>query len=551
MPALTITEGPHGGTTLEFNDTVVIGRGAAADLSVADPGLSRRHVRLRLDEGRWVIEDLGSANGTRVNGRKVLRPTRLRHGDVVELGFVRATYSAGVEHDDNTAPVDPEEPISTAEVLFALPVSESGEHELPAGTVATPAPGIPAPRLTTEIGQISDLVFDQQALVAFAADQLLTLITRADRVFVMLWDVQRSRLEPAAVAQRTPASAKAVPSSTLLEDVVASREARLVLDTDTDARYASAESMHAIGVRTAIGVPIIFQGEIHGAIQADRAGGGMALNRDDLAMSLSLAAQVGMALGYARLHQTLVERELLEHDLELARKLQHHFLPQEPPRVPGYDFAFECQSALAVGGDFFDFLELAPGKVAIVIGDVSGKGVSAALYAAKLASDLRYQAMGQTSPSKILERTNRIAASRQDEGMFATAAVVVLDGATGIVDMASAGHPLPLLRTAAGEVKTLGELGNTPLGIDSTATFAARQRPLATGDTLVLYTDGVTEALNASDRMFGDDRLRQAVRDGGGVPAEVVQKVRADIRQFVGAAPQSDDVTIVCVRRAG
>ena len=341
----------------------------------------------------------------------------------------------------------------------------------------------------------------------------------------------------------------ATPSQTLLEGVIAKREARLVVDAKKDQAFARAESMHGVGITTAIGVPVIFRDRIYGALQIDGRGVGLALKPEDLVVAVSLAAQLGMALGYARLHAELVAREVLEHDLQLATRLQQQFLPQVAPDLPGYTCRFESRAAQAVGGDFYDFLSLDEGRVGIVVGDVSGKGVSAALYAAKLTSDLRHQAVGQTSPAAILERTNRLVADAPHEGMFATAAVIVMTPADGRLDVASAGHPLPLIRNRSGDVRSAGRMGNMPLGVDGSAEFEDHREALAPSDTLVLYTDGVTEALDEQALMFGDRRLRRAFARHGSSPDALMDGLRRELRRFTGSAPQSDDVTMLCVQR--
>ena len=371
---------------------------------------------------------------------------------------------------------------------------------------------------------------------------------RADRAFVMLWDAATSQLVPSAARTRAGKQTDIVVSRTLLNDVMTSREAVISVDVRGDQRYAGQASVHALGLRAVICVPILFQKQIYGIIQIDSASSAALFEKADLGLALSLASQVGMALGYARLHATAMERELHERDMTLARKLQQQFLPAAPLALPGYSSVFEDTPALAVGGDFYDFLDLGHGLVGIVVGDVSGKGVSAALYAAKLTSDLRYQAAGQTEPAPILERTNRVIASSDREGMFVTVAMAVLDPVKRRVHVASAGHPLPLVRDGHGTVNTLGGIGDPPLGVDATATFSQTYYEVDSKDTVVMFTDGVVEAMNDRQELFGDERLVASVKASNGTVEGVLKKVKSDLRAFVNRAPQSDDVTVVCFR---
>jgi sigma-B regulation protein RsbU (phosphoserine phosphatase) len=391
-------------------------------------------------------------------------------------------------------------------------------------------------------------VFDEQALVSFVVDELFDFLPRADRVFVMLWDAEGAKLVPGAARTRAGQPTEIIVSRTLLNDVMTSRKAVVSVDLQGDSRYAAQQSIHALRLRAAICAPIIFHEQIYGVIQVDSALGASFFDQADLGLALSLASQVGMALGYARLHASAVQRELLERDMSLARKLQQNFLPPGPLVAPGYSCAVEYKPALAVGGDFYDFLDLGGGLVGVVVGDVSGKGVSAALYAARLTSDLRHQAAGQTAPAAILDRTNRATATRDNQGMFATVAVAVLDPRSRRMHVASAGHPLPLARTVCGEVTMLGKTGDSPLGIDPAATFQQYGYEIDPGDAIVMYTDGVSEALNDREELFGEDRLIEALKRSDGTVDGILGHVQSDIRVFVGGEPQSDDVTMVCLR---
>jgi sigma-B regulation protein RsbU (phosphoserine phosphatase) len=244
-----------------------------------------------------------------------------------------------------------------------------------------------------------------------------------------------------------------------------------------------------------------------------------------------------------------VERELVERDLALAHKVQQHFLPQAPPSVPGFDFAVAYNPALAVGGDLYDFIALGDGRVAAVVGDVSGKGIAAALFAAKVMSDLRYEAAAQSNAAAILTRVNRVLAAKDHEGMFVTLALVIIDAESSRLSVGSAGHPLPLVRDAAGHVAGIGRSGDSPLGLDANSRFTQCDYEIDPGDAVVLYTDGVLEALTPSGDQYGPDRLAAAVAASARSPRSIVNAITGDVRAFEQGRPQSDDVTVVCLER--
>ena len=248
------------------------------------------------------------------------------------------------------------------------------------------------------------------------------------------------------------------------------------------------------------------------------------------------------------MHRRLLKRELLERDMMLARKIQQGSLPRQTPQIDGHTFSVAYSPALAVGGDLYDFLDLGDGRLAIVIGDASGKGVSAALYVARLSSELRYQSARSTDPVEILQRVNEAMTAEDDAGMFATLALLVLDPASGEIELVSAGHSLPLVCSRVGDIAEIGKTGSPPLGLDAGAAFPVHRHRLEAGDVVVLCTDGVTEAENTNRELFGEERLRGAISSGATV-GEIKTAVLSAVAEFAGEAPQSDDLTLLCFGR--
>lgn len=550
---LTIQTGPQRGTERVLDGPIIIGRHASADLSIEDPGVSRRHAKLTAKGRDWYVEDLGSANGTRVNGVTITDPTKLEDGDVVAVGSTSAIFT-----DDSTGdlsvpanPTPAPDTTAAANVVLRMPADSPAPLAIAHASPDAAGPGhIAAQRLRfmERIGAISDLVFDVDTLLTFVVEDLFDLVPNADRVFVMRNGPDGYAMVPGAVRTRSGAASQVVASRTLLQDVVTRREAILVADAQVDLRFAQSDSIHATGLRSAICAPIIFEREVYGLIQMDSRAGLMPFGRAEVALTLALASQVGLALAYAGIHAKMLDRQLVEQDMAHARKIQQRFLPKQTPSVAGYSFSVEYLPAMAVGGDFYDFLALGQGLLAIVAGDVSGKGVSAALYAAKVLSDVRYQAVGQTEPAAILDAANRVLADDED-GMFVTAAVAVLRPADGLFTVASAGHPLPLVRDRFGTIAPLGGTGDAPLGVNTRSRFQQFQYQLDEGDAVVLYTDGVVEAMNARKDLFGESRLIDALKGSDGTADGVRQDIVSAVAQFAGDQSQSDDLTLVCVRR--
>jgi serine phosphatase RsbU (regulator of sigma subunit)/pSer/pThr/pTyr-binding forkhead associated (FHA) protein len=554
VPTLAIQAGADGHSEqgeFHFDRTIVIGRGGTADLALTDSSVSRRHAMVEREDGQWIVRDLASANGTFVNDRRVAQKTTLASGDVLRLGSVVIAYTDGVRArqatGETTAVRCRDDQALDSRVVLRVGAAEAAK----ASPLVDSKGGVsPWTAVVERFARITSMMFDERALLAFAVEELLHMLPGAERGFVMLWDAELDRFVLSAARKRSGALDEVVASQTLLREVLARKEAVLVVNPQSDRRYASADSILNLRMQTAVCAPILFQNEMFGVLQVDSTSSGTSFERHDLAVALALASQMAMALAYARVHSRLVERELVERDLALARKVQQHFLPPEPPEVPRFDFAVAYNPALAVGGDLYDFVTLGDGRLASVVGDVSGKGIAAALFAAKVMSDLRYEAAAQSDAAAILTRVNRVLAARDHEGMFVTLALAIINPEANRLTVASAGHPLPLVRDAAGNVTSIGRTGDSPLGLDANARFGQSEYEIDPGDSVVLYTDGVLEALDAGGKQYGPERLSALVGSSAPGAQSIVDAITADVRAFEKGRAQSDDVTVVCFKRS-
>lgn len=552
MPQLIFENGPARDRVFRFESEAVVGRGRQADAVVDDPSVSRRHAMLRWRENECLVVDLGSANGTLVNGRRIAGPMRLRAGDVVAFGTVRARYA-----DDVPRPATEAEPTAAAAptagapslIVLAMPTAAAAGEATAGDTDAALAALRQRLAFLEELGALTGRTFDRDALVGLVLERVLTLVPQADRSLVITWDEATDALVVAGARTRGGATQPPLVSETLLRDAMRRREAFIVADTSVDERYAAAESIRIAGIRSAMCAPMLFDDRVYGALQVDATHSLTAFDRRDLSLLAGVAAYVGMALGLARLHARELEREIVERDQDLARRIQRRFLPDRAPEVPGYAVAVEYAPALYVGGDFFDFLDLGGGRVGVALGDVSGKGVPAALYAARLSSELRHHAAERREPAAIVAALNASLATIDPEGMFVTLVLAELDPAAGRLVVANAGHPLPLLRSAGGAVCELGRGGALPLGVSDAGGVDRVEHQLAPGDLVLFFTDGASEAMSGAGEVFGLERLREALARGGGTADAARRSVVAAVRAHAGGAPPSDDLTLVCIGR--
>ncbi len=306
-----------------------------------------------------------------------------------------------------------------------------------------------------------------------------------------------------------------------------------------------------------LGVPIVHRDQILGSFSLTRApGAGPFTDRDERRLTL-FANQAAVAIANARqveqlesFHAQQVEKERLDQQLRTAQAVQAGLLPIRLPALPGWDIAALWRPALQLGGDYYDFIPLGRDQWACVIGDVSDKGIPAALLMASARSLFHAYATPDLRPSLVLERINHDLVATSHSGMFVTAVYAVVDTTTGVIQISTAGHPPPLvIRHPGREVRAIN-LRGLPLGILQEAPFQDETINLQPGDRLVFYTDGVTEATNLTRQLFGASRLEAFLANfTSGSSGQLIDGLDLAVRDFVGANPQSDDVAYLTLRR--
>lgn len=306
------------------------------------------------------------------------------------------------------------------------------------------------------------------------------------------------------------------------------------------------------GLGALLCAPLKTQEQVLGVICEGRLAGQPDFTAGDEKLLMALAGQAAIALETARLHQEEIKQQRLEEELAIGHEIQLSLLPDAFPVVPGWEFAAIYRPARQVGGDLYDFFQVpGPGKrLGIVIADVTGKGVPAALFMAFSRTLLRTEALNGRQPSSALRRANQSIVRDNRSHLFLSTFYGTLDTETGELVFANAGHNWPLWHQAAtGEVQRLTARGII-LGIFKNIELEERSITVAPGDLVVFYTDGVTEARDAAGRLFDEERLRAAM---AGVPAgsaeQILQAVVQALEDFTGQAPQADDFTIIVVRR--
>jgi sigma-B regulation protein RsbU (phosphoserine phosphatase) len=304
------------------------------------------------------------------------------------------------------------------------------------------------------------------------------------------------------------------------------------------------------GSCTMLVVPLLVADEVIGALVADDVEAPRMFSERRVRILSGIASQAAVAIENARLQAQEAERARMSRELELARDIQRSLLPHEAPVVAGYQVAHRWQAAQEVGGDLIDFVPLRSGNLGMVIADVSGKGIPAALYMVFARTLLRAVAFSGREPAAMLMRTNELIAADSTSDFFATAYYTLLDVHHHTLIYASAGHNLALYAPAdEGAPQALTTRG-IPLGILAEAEIEQKMLPMAPGEVVLLYTDGVTEAMNATAEEFGGERLAELLRAYRTASAEAIaDAIETAVRDFVGDAVQHDDFALIVVKR--
>jgi phosphoserine phosphatase RsbU/P len=384
-------------------------------------------------------------------------------------------------------------------------------------------------------------------------DSLFAIFLQADRGFIVLRDPQTGRLVPKAIKYRRHEDTQTARiSRTIVNNVMVSKEALLSADAATDARFDMSESIVDFHIRSMMCAPLVDRdGNSLGVIQLDTLDPRNRFKQDDLDVLASVACQAAFALENAQLHETAMRDQDIRRELAVAHEVQRGFLPSAAPRIPEYDFFEFYEPANQLGGDYYDYVELPGGRLAVVVADVSGKGISASLLMAKLSAETRFCLASEPSPAQAIGRLNRAFCESGWEDRFVTMVLAVLDPRRHEVTVVNAGHLPPLLRRGAGAVEAVGESESClPLGVDHDVDYAQCILPLVPGESIVLYTDGITEAMNAQDELYGQQRLLTLLGSDVDRVSLLGRRILDDVKRFVGARPQSDDMCLTCFGRA-
>ncbi len=561
MPRLEIVDGPEKGKVfpLEREETV-IGRLAYCDVILPQKNISRQHARLVRSGSEHYLEDLDSTNGTFLNGKRVRTRTKLRDHDLIRVydvtllfrdslepeapaAKVRDAGSAGVGASDQAAGMTTEtlEPAAARIDDLRRNVGVNAYEKL---------------RTVLEINRTLGSSLNIDLVLPKILDSLITVFPQTDRAYILFPNEDTGELQVRGEKRKdegTMITSSLGPiSQTIANRVLSCGEAILNADGLDDNQFPVSDSVLDFPIRSMMCAPLIgpMQKPL-GIIYVDTNDPYERFHEDDLEVLLSLAATAGQAVEYARTHEAQLRMDRRQRELATAKQVQLHFLPQSRPRVSGYRFFEFYNSAEEVGGDYYGYLPLADGRLAITLGDVSGKGITAALIMARLCSEVRYRLVSAATPWDAVNELNQELCRPENEAWFVTFVLCVLDPQRHEAMSINAGHMPPILRRFVdGEVREIGdELAGPPLGCDAAVHYRPCRVHLDAGDALLMYTDGINEAMNPDRRVFGSKRVRQVLRSGPKPVDELCQSLLTEVRQFTQGQPQNDDICLVGIQR--
>jgi sigma-B regulation protein RsbU (phosphoserine phosphatase) len=309
------------------------------------------------------------------------------------------------------------------------------------------------------------------------------------------------------------------------------------------------KSRRRYSTKSLLSVPLIYQKRVLGVLNVNnRNDAGIFTQSDELLLS-TLANFIVIAIQKSWMRAKILQGERHEADLRVAREIQEQVLPAQLPSRERWEFSARNLPARWIAGDFFDAIPVADDRTCVVIGDVCGKGVPAALYMARVMAYCRVVSQVRRTAGGILAFVNDLLASEWTDLTFVTALACVFDNRSGRITFCSAGHPMPYrVRESTGEVSVVEAGHGLPLGVESGSSFEDVGIEAQPGDAFVLYTDGITEAKNTDGEIFHEKRLQDVLRGHRGRPETLTQSILTAVQTFTGREPQSDDLTLVTIK---
>lgn len=525
-----------------------LGRAQGNQVVLTDASVSRNHARVRFQDGAWIVEDAGSKNGTKVNGRRIEAPTPLHAGDAIQVGNFQVVFSAPA--GQGTARVaDVEGP----RTMRSMSVEE---FETGVGTAALPLDFNPQRmgHFMRSVDRVSKELLahrPMEDLFPFVVD-LAADVLRSDRTAILLREPGTDQLTARAVKQEAGSPAgDIVVSRSIARAAIEQKQAILTADALSDTRFREQQSVIQQRIHSAMCAPLWHDGDVLGLIYVDNVAAPKPFEDSDLRLLTLIAHLAAVKIRETEQQEAIERQKRIQEELRRAATLQQTLLPVEPLLRGTISVAGRNIPSFDVGGDYFDYLVGEGGRLMVGLGDVMGKGMAAALLMTHLHATVRAQTETERPLTEIMGRLNRsIHQNAHGTLRFITLFLAEIDCEARRVSYVNAGHNPPYVLRTSGALEKLSA-GGLLLGVFPEAEYESASVTLEPGDLLLLYSDGVTDARSPapSEEDFGDERLLEFLRTTRGMkPLEVVESLIRRVREFSGEGQLADDVTVAAIR---
>ena len=569
----------QGGKSVDIpiaKDEMIFGRLPECDVKLNSGMISRQHAKLVRTGDGYAIADLGSGNGTFLNGEQIgQEPQPLADGDRVKMGpglfrfeseeapkpgasggaagggDFAATMAGGMPGLGAIGGPSLGEADESAQTVMGGLSLGSGDDGLGSFGVL----GVNAEEKLKGVLKITQALtnsFEPTEILPQILDTLFDIFPQADRGFVFGKLPDGRVVQQAAKLRRDDEDDAGFRMSRTIRDrVLNQKEAVLSADASQDDRFSGSESLMGLAIRSVMCVPMLDRdGEAIGLINLDTSGQLKPFTDDDLQLMVAVAGQASMQYQSALLLQSYVAKQKQDGEMQIAQGVQVALLPERLPQPEGYEIFASYDSAQAVGGDYYDVFPLADGRLVLSFGDVAGKGVPGALVMSRMSTVVKNTLEFVDEPLKAVETINTAMCARAAEGRFVTYVLSILDPATGEIRFVNAGHMAPIIRRADGSIEEPGEeeIG-VPIGVLEQYPYEEVTIQLQPGDAWCVYTDGVSEAMAPDESLFTEDRVREFMKAATGSAEEIGRQLREDVRKHANGREQNDDVTLMTMRR--
>lgn len=548
MPILRVEQKHEKPFEVELiKDQFTIGRSSGNDLAFNHLSLSRHHAQIIKDNEDFYLEDCGSRNGTFLNGARIAGRTMLKSSDSIQLGEIILRFVdpalAGLEVTD-TGPSMHENTFMIDSNKFSLQryTQEQKDRSI--------APSTDEENIWPALNQAASTL-----ITHYPIDELLEVVMNivfqavpAERGALLLRNPGKPESLESRVVRNSLTNQQLQISRTIINEVATKQRAVLTLDAQTDDRFGTAQSIQMQGIRSIICVPLWNNREVIGLIYIDNLIARRTFTQSDLRLVALIANMAAVKIENELLIQQKLEMKRLEEQLSVASQIQRRFLPQSNPEFANYQIYGLNRSCYEIGGDYYDFIRKTNGRTGIVIADVSGKGVGAALLMASFQASLRALIDVEPDPASLVGKLNQVMISNSPTNKYITVFYGELDPVTHTFEYVNAGHnpPIHLRLGSSSELTACGPV----VGIVPVAQYQQRVLQLNPGDLIVLYTDGITECMNPEGEEFGESGVMSfLLKNRDAKLEELAQSLEDHIREFTNAAPPIDDSTLIFLRR--